>query len=106
MYRVGKRNRAHAHGTYIRPLYLEVWKGAERQAEKLGVSLSQFVNHGLFVIMTGCEPSDSPLTGKTPMAEGRPVLNIGPDGKQREQHRSARVLVGFPTSARRRRRAG
>lgn len=65
MYRVGRS--AFAHGVYIRPLYQEVWDEMDRQARAHGVSVSTFVNHALFVYMTGAEPEDSKLTGKNPL---------------------------------------
>lgn len=91
MYRVGKRNRAHAHGTYIKPMYLDVWKAAQDVATQRNASLSELANYAMFVMMTGREPSDSPLTGRTPFSEGR-VLNID-DFKRRRVKQQTRFRL-------------
>ena len=65
MYRVGKH--AYSHGNYIRPTYLDVWRESKRQADKAGVSLSEFISHALYVFMTGHEPEHGKLHGVNPM---------------------------------------
>lgn len=56
MYRL-KKSKAYSHGNYIRPNYISVWFEAYWQAAKLGVSLSEFISHALYVFMTGKEPA-------------------------------------------------
>ena len=62
MYRVGKK--AYSHGNYIRPTYVAVWREARQQAERNGVSLSEFISHALYVFMTGHEPKQGKLRGR------------------------------------------
>lgn len=88
MYRVGKRNNAHAHGTYIKPMYLEVWAEAVKLSGQLDVSISEFVNYHLFHALTGHEPSDSRLTGRTPFSQGKVI--------QLEARRSKRSKLAPP----------
>ena len=71
MYRVGRK--AFAHGNYIRPTYVEVWRLARRLAEENSVSLSEFISHALYVFMTGHVPPDGKLKGSLPAALRRSV---------------------------------
>jgi hypothetical protein len=57
-------SKAHAHGNYIRPDYVSVWKEAERQAKANHVSLSEFVSQALYFFMTGTRPPDNALHGR------------------------------------------
>jgi hypothetical protein len=55
MYKL-KKGKAYQHGNYIRPNYTSVWFEAYWQASEMGVSLSEFISHALYVFMTGREP--------------------------------------------------
>jgi hypothetical protein len=64
MYRIKGSRKAWSHGNYIRPTYVDIWREASAQAEEVGVSLSEFISHALYVFMTGRAPKNGKLRGK------------------------------------------
>jgi hypothetical protein len=72
VFRHGKRifsgySKARAHGNYIRPEYVAVWREALRQAKANNVSLSEFVSQALYYFMTGKRPDGTTLRGRNPV---------------------------------------
>jgi hypothetical protein len=63
----GGYTKACAHGAYIRPDYISVWREAARQADAQGLSLSEFVSQALYVFMTGKRPHEEVLRGRNPI---------------------------------------
>jgi len=60
-----KRGHAYSHGVYIRPgEYVSAWRAAKRMADDCDVSLSEFINHVVYLFLEGEQATYSKVASR------------------------------------------